>query len=117
MTDINVQVAIRKYKNAIVVTGETKSIKDNLKSIGGKWNSKLTGDDGEVFGGWVFPVTKHADIKTLLNELEMFTLDTTGIVPEKDTPSKLKSMTIAQLHQMILDLSSRVEALEKKNAK
>ena len=43
---------------AIVVTGNTKPIKNRLKSMGGKWNSRLTNPTtGAQLMGWIF--SKH----------------------------------------------------------
>ena len=44
------------------VSGEkTRDFKDGLKSIGGKWNSRLAGG-----AGWIFPNNKHQAVKELL---------------------------------------------------
>lgn len=43
---------------AIAVFGETKAIKDELKSMGGRFNSRLT-LNGERLAGWVFPKSKE----------------------------------------------------------
>jgi len=52
-------VTILTYSSkAIVVTGNTKPIKDRLKSIGGCWNARLKHPStGEQLMGWIF--TKH----------------------------------------------------------
>ena len=43
---------------ALVVTGNTRPIKDRLKSLGGAWNSRLTNPNtGERIMGWIF--AKH----------------------------------------------------------
>lgn len=46
---------------AIIVKGETRPIKDGLKSLGGKWNGKLV--------GWIFPKTKITQVQKYLNDL------------------------------------------------
>lgn len=56
---------IRDYKKSIVVCGDTKPIKDGLKNLGGKWNSKLN-DNGEEFCGWVFSPSKRQEITEFL---------------------------------------------------
>lgn len=43
---------------AIAVFGDTKSIKEELKAMGGRFNSRLT-LNGERLAGWVFPKSKE----------------------------------------------------------
>jgi hypothetical protein len=60
---------INYTEKSIVVKGDTKSHKDVLKSLGGKWNSKFTHKEtGEKFGGWVFPKTKQDIVEKWLND-------------------------------------------------
>ncbi len=44
------------------IIGNTKQIKDQLKSLGGRFNARLT-----CGAGWVFPATKRAEILNALN--------------------------------------------------
>lgn len=46
---------------SFVITGNTKEYKDELKEMGGKWNSKLT-----CGSGWVFSLTKKKELETWL---------------------------------------------------
>lgn len=48
-------------ERAIVVLGDTKAIKDELKKLGGRFNPKLS-----CGAGWVFPRTKEDELKKLL---------------------------------------------------
>lgn len=51
------------YSNkAIAVIGDTKSIKNALKELGGRFNPRLS-----CGAGWIFPKTKIEDVKKLLN--------------------------------------------------
>lgn len=43
---------------AVAVFGETKAIKDELKAMGGRFNSRLT-INGEKIAGWIFPKSKE----------------------------------------------------------
>lgn len=47
-------VILEAHGRAIVVKGDTMTVKDFLKSAGGKWNKPL--------GGWVFPGSKKASL-------------------------------------------------------
>lgn len=53
------RIEIKDYKNAILVTGNTRPMKDKLKYIGGLWNSRL--------GGWIFPKSKRGEVEKLLS--------------------------------------------------
>lgn len=57
-------IYIQDYSgNSFVVRGETLEYKDSLKSLGGKWNSRLTDkDSGEVFSAWIFWNGKRKDL-------------------------------------------------------
>lgn len=43
---------------AVAVFGETKAIKDELKAMGGRFNSRLT-INGKKIAGWIFPKSKE----------------------------------------------------------
>lgn len=45
-------------EKAIAVFGDTKSIKDELKAMGGRFNSRLT-FNGQKLAGWIFPKSKE----------------------------------------------------------
>lgn len=45
-------------EKAVAVFGDTKSIKEELKAMGGRFNSRLT-HNGEKIAGWVFPKSKE----------------------------------------------------------
>lgn len=47
---------------SFAVVGDTKSIKDDLKRLGGRFNFRLS-----CGAGWIFPKTKMDDVKALLN--------------------------------------------------
>lgn len=47
--------------NAIAIVGDTRSIKDELKRLGGRFNGKL-----KCGAGWVFPKSKRAQVEALI---------------------------------------------------
>ena len=51
MTDIYIENYSEK---SFVVLGETKPHKENIKKLGGKWNSRLRNNKM----GWIFPISK-----------------------------------------------------------
>ena len=52
-------------EKAIAVFGETKSIKDELKKLGGKFNPALK-NNGEKRAGWIFPKKQADKVRALL---------------------------------------------------
>ena len=45
-------------EKAVAVFGDTKAIKDELKAMGGRFNSRLT-MNGKKLAGWIFPKSKE----------------------------------------------------------
>ncbi len=63
------EIVIEDYsEKAIAIFGDTKSIKDKLLELKGKFNPSLRGNGDEKRAGWIFPKTKKDDIKKLLEE-------------------------------------------------
>jgi len=61
-------IYIEDYKNkSFVVRGNTIEYKDSIKSLGGKWNSNLTDNNGEKFGAWLFWKDKRPEISKWIN--------------------------------------------------
>lgn len=54
---------IEYSKKSIAVIGDTKPLKDKLKSIGGKFNFRLS-----CGPGWIFPLSKLEDVKNVLSK-------------------------------------------------
>lgn len=51
---------LSKYsEKSFVVTGNTKDHKEELKDMGGKWNSKLS-----CGSGWIFSLTRKEEVET-----------------------------------------------------
>jgi len=64
------QAAIRiiEYsEKSIAVVGDTKPIKEQLKSMNGKFNKFLKDENGERFAGWVFSKKRTDQVKQTLN--------------------------------------------------
>jgi hypothetical protein len=56
-------------EKSIVVCGNTKDYKDQLKEHGGKWNSNLT-KNGEKFGGWIYPISKKSALEKWIGSVK-----------------------------------------------
>jgi len=64
----NVEILTYSSK-AIVVTGNTKPIKDRLKALGGAWNARLTHPaTKERMMGWIFSKHKHDKVVLICTE-------------------------------------------------
>eukprot|EP00928_Gymnodinium_smaydae_P010995 TRINITY_DN14124_c0_g1_i3.p3 TRINITY_DN14124_c0_g1~~TRINITY_DN14124_c0_g1_i3.p3 ORF type:complete len:173 (-),score=42.55 TRINITY_DN14124_c0_g1_i3:236-754(-) len=53
-----VQLVTKAHGKALLVTGDTRPVKDLLKSLGGRWNSPNS--------GWMFPGSKHSSVVAAL---------------------------------------------------
>lgn len=51
-------------EKAVAVLGETKAIKDTLKSMGGRFNPRLQ-VEGETTAGWIFPKSREVELQSL----------------------------------------------------
>ena len=67
-------IQIEQYTDrSFVVRGQTTPIKEGLKRLGGKWNSRLTDKKtSEKFGAWIFPVSKRREVEAWIdNPIEL----------------------------------------------
>ena len=97
MTDIYIENYSEK---SFVVLGETKPHKENIKKLGGKWNSRLRNNKM----GWIFPMSKRDPVEKYIN-----TFKKTGNIPEIKV-SQSKTFNISQ--QDLEDILKRLEKLE-----
>ena len=58
--DMNATLLLSKHKRALLVTGETLKVKDQLKALRGKWNRGLN--------GWIFPFSAKDAVVELLRQ-------------------------------------------------
>eukprot|EP00310_Coccolithus_braarudii_P024943 CAMPEP_0183356748 /NCGR_PEP_ID=MMETSP0164_2-20130417/45162_1 /TAXON_ID=221442 /ORGANISM="Coccolithus pelagicus ssp braarudi, Strain PLY182g" /LENGTH=246 /DNA_ID=CAMNT_0025530229 /DNA_START=44 /DNA_END=784 /DNA_ORIENTATION=+ len=62
-----VSLTLQAHGKAVIVKGETKEAKDDLKALSGKWNGSL--------GGWIFTGSKRGSILTELRKKHTVTED------------------------------------------
>jgi len=63
------QMYVEPYKNSIGIFGNTKPWKENIKDMGGKFNSKLTGQDGQKMVGWlIFDKERETEIREFVDQ-------------------------------------------------
>ena len=57
-TGANAYTMVEYSDKAVAVFGDTKTIKDELRAMGGRFNARLT-LNGEKLAGWIFPKSKE----------------------------------------------------------
>ncbi|MDR0575251.1 MAG: hypothetical protein LBG96_14745 [Tannerella sp.] len=62
---IKINLTVDYSEKALAVFGDTRSVKDQLKALGGRFNPKLS-HEGEKKAGWIFSKTKENDLRDLL---------------------------------------------------
>lgn len=63
----NIRVINYSEKSFAILGEGTKVIKDNLKSLGGKFNRNLTDPEtGEKIAGWIFSIKRYDSVITAL---------------------------------------------------
>lgn len=116
-------ISVEEYTDrSVVVRGETRQYKEDLKKLGGKYNSRLRGEPG-----WIFPKSKQDDIlnfmkegKRLVSEKEAQEGEDRTLKWEskrnidKKTYSSSSSNDNAVLIDMIEKLTQRIDLMDKK---
>ena len=96
-------------EKSIIVHGETREHKDNLKLMGGKFNMNLNDPSGsEKIPGWIFPKSKESIVKSYIE---------TGKVPDNISFPKKESQIPSKPHNYVSReeydaLLRRIEKLE-----
>ena len=109
ITNINIETYSER---AIVVRGNTEDHKEQLKALGGKWNSRLK--DGP---GWIFPKTKKQEIENWIatRQLPVGTIVKAAFYQEENiSPRQSSSISIteSQMLREIKNLNIKVDRLE-----
>lgn len=108
---------------SFVVRGETRDYKDVLKSMGGKWNSRLTDKTtGDKFGAWLFWSDKREELDTWIangcrSAEGIRVTNTSDLKPNINNVVKNASPTRSNLQvvntEMIKRLESKIDKLTK----
>ena len=95
------EIYIENYtEKSFVVLGDTRPHKENIKKLGGKWNSRLK--DNKM--GWIFPMSKKDSVEKYINDFKQI-----GDIPEiKESQTKIVSMSQKDLENIL----KRLEKLE-----
>lgn len=119
MTSIKIQDYTAK---SFVVRGDTRDYKEEIKTIGGTWNARLTDkESGEKFGGWIFPGGKRKEVEKWLcskseGHEEQKSDSNSNHEPttiQKPQPSIMQSPTgeIEEIKNMLVALTAIMEAI------
>tara|TARA_B100001094_G_C18076893_1_gene743100 strand:+ start:305 stop:781 length:477 start_codon:yes stop_codon:yes gene_type:complete len=112
MSSIQIQDYTAK---SFVVRGDTRDYKEDIKTIGGKWNASLTDkESGERFGGWIFPSGKRREVEKWLCEKdngheEKKTQEVRPSLMQQCTISYLDQQEIENMRNMLVALTEVVE--------
>ena len=99
---------------SIVLIGETFSIKDKIKALGGTFNKSLSIENNKI-PGWVFPKTKENDVEELVksvnNNKSSSLTSTNKTVQQNDIKGPI-SIDPKITHEMFANLLNKYEMLE-----
>lgn len=102
------ELIIEKFNDkSIVVRGNTKPYKEEIKKIGGLWNAKLTGGCG-----WIFPMSKKSIIEDLSRQIEEGSIKPEAVESKVYEKYEKKEDKNTVPMKSYLDLLARVERLE-----
>ena len=107
-------VYIEEYSpKSFVVRGDTQPIKDQLKSLGGKWSSGFTDKEtGEKFGAWLFWTAKKEEVEQFLTNKKPIEKQQPKIYQTNNIEKRMERMEM-----MILDVVSAIHQLDPKTSK
>ena len=89
-------------EKSIAVFGDTKSIKDELKALGGKFNPALK-YDGEKRTGWIFPKKQADKVRALLAPASCVCSETSPVLADQEEKKESEIMDQKSINQEILD--------------
>ena len=100
------EIYIENYtEKSFVVLGDTRPHKENIKKLGGKWNSRLK--DNKM--GWIFPMSKKDYVEKYINDFKQI-----GDIPEVKE-SQMVSMSQKDLENILKRLEQEVKELKNKD--
>ena len=109
-------ISVVKYSDkAMALFGDTRPVKDDLKVHGGRFNASLTAPDGGSCAGWIFSLTKRADVVKMLMDKGVAVVDKTGeppiraTAPCKDDSPSVKRARVDDVYEDTFDVNTREE--------
>lgn len=96
---------------SIVIVGDTFSLKDKIKELGGTFSKSLTVEGNKV-PGWVFPKTKKTEIETFIQSLPPQIQSKVSHVSQENNIKAPISIDPKITHEMFANLLNKYEMLE-----
>lgn len=96
---------------SIVIVGDTFSLKDKIKELGGTFSKSLTVEGNKV-PGWVFPKTKKQEIDTFIQSLPPQVQSKVTHVSQENNIKAPISIDPKITHEMFANLLNKYEMLE-----
>ena len=114
---MDITVEMYSEKCVIVRGNDTRPIKEQLKELGGKWNSRLTDkDSGEKFGAWVFTKDKKNELETYIESVKKEPSKHLTINKDTSSAGLFSGVTTSFPHKPNTDfvkLNARLDKFEK----
>jgi len=99
-------------EKAIALIGETFSIKEDIKKLGGTFNKSLSIENTKT-SGWIFPINKKQDLENFIKTIPSDKLKSTS--KNSSTVNDIKSSISIDpkiTHEMFANLLNKYEILE-----
>jgi hypothetical protein len=115
MSEVYTEIYTEK---SFVVRGDTKSHKESLKLLHGKWNASLTDKStGERFGGWIYPMGKKDSVDKWIQEgcQPLATPDNPPLAPKlprRNLPQE--PLFTQQQTSLVSQMQTKIDLLEKR---
>jgi hypothetical protein len=107
-------IVVEQYtEKSLVVLGNSEPYKEQLKELGGKWNSSLKSlAEGKGTKGWIFPLSKREKLEELCKNVKNGTVKATPTTTSSS--SKGTELSVKEFVPLkdYLSLLTRVERLE-----
>lgn len=97
-------------EKSVAVFGDTKTYKEELKKLGGKFNNRLTRNEN-VEAGWIFSKKAEKDVRKFVSEHKLSSSVTTSRSETAKEAEKKEKTTYDKIVEMLPKLSE----IEKQN--
>lgn len=103
---LNLKLLDYTPKSFVVIGEDTRAQKENLKKLGGKWNSRLTDKNtGDKFGGWIFFSDLRPSVEKWLKNPKK--------LPETSSSFKDSNPRMEQLEKRVKELETELENIKR----
>ena len=96
---------------SVAVIGDTRQFKDNLKSMGGKWNAHLTVDGARAMG-WIFRTSQRAAIEKLFSTSPGPSNASHALAAHDDSAPAVPPAAVAAVESLVADTPASAVRVE-----